>query len=65
MDRFIASIILAVGICMLIVPLWILYLVHGMAARLGIITAFIFFFVGLLSFATRATPFESLAAAAA
>lgn len=53
------------GIVMLIVPLWILAFVHEQTRRLGIITAFVMAFLMLMSFATLAKPFESLAATAA
>jgi hypothetical protein len=50
---------------MLIAPLWILNFAPGTTTKLGIITAFIVVFVGLISFITVAKPFECLAAAAA
>lgn len=57
--------ITSVGILMLVVPLWILAFVHEQTRRLGVITAFVMAFLALISFATLAKPFESLAATAA
>lgn len=54
-----------VGLLMLIGPIWILEFVAGSLQRLGVITAFILLFLVLVSFATTARAFESLAAAAA
>lgn len=64
-ERSLSIFILFLGLAMLISPLWILYGVYDKTKQLGIITAYILAFVGLLSLATVASPFESLAAAAA
>lgn len=64
-EKFVAIIILSLGIIMLIAPLWVLEFVNGPINRLGIITMFIVLFIILLSFTTVAKPFESLTAAAA
>ncbi len=64
-DRFIAALIMILGLAMLIAPLWILAFLGGIAQRLSVISAFIVLFVALVSVATVAKPFESLAAAAA
>ena len=64
-DRFIATVIMGLGLIMLIAPLWILAFVEGLIPRLGVISAFIVLFLVLLSITTVAKPFESLAAAAA
>ena len=64
-DRFIATVIMGLGLIMLIAPLWILAFLEGLIPRLGVISAFIVLFLVLLSITTVAKPFESLAAAAA
>lgn len=64
-DRFVTVVITAIGLTMLIAPLWILAGVQKMSARLGIITAFIVGFVVLFSLTAVVRPFESLAGAAA
>ena len=64
-ERFVATVIMSVGLIMLIAPLWILAFLEGLVQRLGVISAFIVLFVALLSVTTVAKPFESLAAAAA
>ncbi|KAF1851126.1 uncharacterized protein K460DRAFT_412737 [Cucurbitaria berberidis CBS 394.84] len=64
-DNFIGITITALGMGMLIAPLWALAYVGGMKKRLCIVTGFIVLFLGLLAFTTVAKPFESLAAAAA
>jgi hypothetical protein len=64
-DRFIGITITALGMGMLISPLWVLAHTDGMWRRLSVITGFIVLFLGLLAFTTVAKPFESLAAAAA
>ena len=65
MDQFLTVCILILGLIMLIAPLWILAFLEELVPRLAVISAFIVLFVVLLSFATVAKPFESLAAAAA
>jgi len=55
---------MAVGLCMLIGPLWVLEFIDGPLQRLGVITAFIMLFLFLLSVATTASPIESLAGTA-
>ena len=64
-ERFLVSVVLITGVAMLISPLWILHAVQDKTTQLGIITSYIVMFIGLLSFSTVASPFESLAAAAA
>lgn len=64
-DRFVATVIMGLGLIMLIAPLWILAFLEGLTPRLGVISAFIVLFTALLSVTTVAKPFESLAAAAA
>ena len=65
LEGFVTITICLVGLVMLIAPLWILTYVRPSAARLGIITAFIFVFLGLIQSVTIAKPFETLAATAA
>jgi hypothetical protein len=64
-DRFITVIIITVGMAMLIAPIWILQALKQPIPKLGTITAFIVLFLGMLSYATVAKPFETLAATAA
>jgi hypothetical protein len=64
-DCFITVIIMALGTVMLIIPMWILPNVKGINPKLGTITAFTILFLGLVSYATVAKPFEALAATAA
>lgn len=64
-DRFIGFTITALGMGMLITPLWVLAYIEVMWKRLCVITGFIVLFLGLVAFTTVAKPFESLAAAAA
>ena len=64
-DHFVTVSIMTIGLLMLIAPLWILTYLGGLARRLAVISAFIVLFVVLVSWATVAKPFESLAAAAA
>lgn len=59
-ERCASVIILILGISMLIAPLWILNVTESATKKLGIITIFIVFFIGLISFTTVARPFESL-----
>jgi hypothetical protein len=64
-DNSIGIIIATPGMLMLIVPLWVLSETTGTRTRLGVITAFIVIFLGLIASTTVAKPFKSLAAAAA
>lgn len=64
-DWISAIIVGAVGLGMLIGPLWALYKVEPSNVRLGIITGFIVVFYFLVVVATTAKLFESLAAVAA
>ena len=63
-DRLLANIIVPFGCFMLVGPLWILYVVQGAERRLGVITGFIVLFAALVFLATKARPFEGLAATA-
>ena len=64
-DRFIAALVMTLGLIMIIAPLWILAFLHVTVQKLGVISAFVVLFVTLVSATTVAKPFESLAAAAA
>ena len=64
-DNTIGITITALGMMMLIVPLWVLNGTNGPKARLGVITGFIVLFLGLIAFTTVVRPFGTLAAAAA
>lgn len=65
MERVVTVTIVLLGTVMLILPLWVLAVTPGMMKRLGIITGFVFVFIGLVAGTTVARPFETLAAAAA
>ena len=64
-DRFASVVIIAVGIIMLITPIWALQAMDGLQAKLGVITAFVLIFLLVLSFAMASKPFEALGATAA
>ncbi|KAK1671996.1 hypothetical protein BDP55DRAFT_274936 [Colletotrichum godetiae] len=65
MDSFASAVIIAVGVLMLITPIWILQALTDLKAKLAVITAFIFVFLLVLSLAMVAKPFEALGATAA
>jgi hypothetical protein len=64
-DRFVTIVIVGVGTVMLLTPMWIMQALHNDNAKLAVITAFVVVFLGLVSYATVAKPFETLAATAA
>ncbi|MCJ1249376.1 hypothetical protein MMC30_006599 [Trapelia coarctata] len=64
-EAVLSRVILLIGLLMLIGPLWILESVKTTIHSLAVITCFIVLFLFLVSFATAARPFESLAATAA
>ena len=64
-DRFVTVLIVGIGTVMLLVPMWILQALDKNNHKLGVITAFVVVFLGLVSYATVAKPFETLAATAA
>lgn len=64
-ERMVTLVVTSVGIMMLVAPLWILAFVQDQVRRLGVITVFVVVFMLLISLATVAKPFESLAATAA
>ncbi|KAG8531369.1 uncharacterized protein KY384_002998 [Bacidia gigantensis] len=65
MESFIAALNLALGVTMLIAPLWILAFLENLVQKLGVIFAFIVLFLTTVSFVTVANTYESLAATAA
>lgn len=65
MEGLSSGVIGFVGLIMLIAPLWWLNYVSNPAIQLGIITGFIVLFFVIISIATTARIFETLAAAAA
>ncbi|KAJ3539468.1 hypothetical protein NM208_g5477 [Fusarium decemcellulare] len=64
-DRFASAVIVTVGVVMLITPIWVLQAMGTLRAKLGVITAFVFVFLLVLSSAMVAKPFEALGATAA
>lgn len=68
-DKFVTCATIAIGLAMLLVPLWLLqyFTSHktGTTNKLWIITAFLIGFAVLFSILTVARPFEVLAATAA
>ncbi|KAF4829643.1 hypothetical protein CGCTS75_v006359 [Colletotrichum tropicale] len=65
MDASVSAMILAIGVVMLLTPIWILQAMTDLKEKLGIITAFIFIFLLVLSLVMVAKPFEALGATAA
>lgn len=65
MDAFASAMITAIGVTMLITPIWILQSMKDLKSKLAVITAFIFVFLLVLSLAMVAKPFEALGATAA
>ena len=64
-NKFITILIVSVGMIMLITPLWVLQTLQDSRQKLGAITAFVVAFLGMVSYATTARPFETLGATAA
>ncbi|OHF02356.1 hypothetical protein CORC01_02349 [Colletotrichum orchidophilum] len=65
MDNFASAVIIAIGVLMLITPIWILQALTELKPKLAVITIFIFGFLLVLSLAMVAKPFEALGAIAA
>lgn len=65
MDKFASAVIAAVGVVMLITPIWVLQAMSGLRAKLVVITVFVLVFLMVLSFAMASKPFEALGATAA
>ncbi|KAH7010319.1 hypothetical protein EDB80DRAFT_714779 [Ilyonectria destructans] len=64
-DGFASGVIVAVGVIMLITPIWILQAMKTLQAKLAVITIFVFAFLLILSFPMASKPFEALGATAA
>jgi hypothetical protein len=64
-DHFASGVIIAIGTCLLIIPLWILQALDTLKIKLAVITVFIFVFLLILSISMVSKPFEALAATAA
>ncbi|CAJ0548693.1 Ff.00g023060.m01.CDS01 [Fusarium sp. VM40] len=64
-DHFASGVIIAIGTCLLIIPLWILQALNTLKIKLAVITVFIFVFLLILSISMASKPFEALAATAA
>ena len=64
-DGLASAIIIAIGITMLITPIWVLQAMDSPAKKLVVITMFVLAFLLTLSFAMVAKPFEALGATAA
>lgn len=64
-DAFVNVVIIGVGLAMLIGPMWALAFVSQEVVKLGIITAFLVAFLGMIGFASVARPYEVLGAVAA
>lgn len=64
-ERVMSGVILLVGLCILVGPMWILEFVHSSVRSLAVIKGFIICILGLLASRTTARPFASLAATAA
>ncbi|KAL5317452.1 hypothetical protein ACEPPN_014547 [Leptodophora sp. 'Broadleaf-Isolate-01'] len=64
-DRFVTVLIVGIGTVMLLAPMWILQALDRSVLKLAVITVFVVVFLGLVSYATVAKPFETLAATAA
>lgn len=64
-DRFVSAVIVVIGVTMLLVPIWVLFVMKTLKEKLGVITGFVSLFLIILSFAMVAKPFEALGATAA
>lgn len=64
LNAFASTSVFVAAITMLIAPLWILTKTEIMDQKLGIITAFLMLFLGVLNWGTVSRPFEILAATA-
>ncbi|KAF4432004.1 hypothetical protein CGCFRS4_v008921 [Colletotrichum fructicola] len=65
MNAFASAVIIAIGVVMLLTPIWILQAMGDLKGKLAVITVFIFIFLLVLSLAMVAKPFEALGATAA
>ncbi|KAL1882806.1 hypothetical protein Daus18300_000444 [Diaporthe australafricana] len=65
MDRFSSAVIVAIGVAMLITPIWILQALESLPTKLGTITAFVSVFLVVVSMIMVSKPLEALSATAA
>ncbi|KAJ3958870.1 hypothetical protein N0V92_004571 [Colletotrichum tropicale] len=65
MNAFASAMIIAIGVVMLLTPIWVLQAMGDLKGKLAVITVFIFMFLLVLSLAMVAKPFEALGATAA
>lgn len=65
MDRFASAVIVAIGVAMLITPIWILQALGSLPAKLGTITVFVSVFLLVASMVMVSKPLEGLSATAA
>jgi len=65
MDRFASAVIVAIGVAMLITPIWILQALESLPTKLGTITAFVSVFLLVSSMVMVSKPLEALSATAA
>ena len=65
LDRFVSFAIVAIGVAMLLTPLWVLQALEAPTTKLLVITVFVLVFLLTMSFTMAAKPFEALGATAA
>ncbi|KAH0436420.1 hypothetical protein CcaCcLH18_04440 [Colletotrichum camelliae] len=65
MNAFASALIIAIGVVMLLTPIWVLQAMGDLKGKLAVITVFVFIFLLVLSLAMVAKPFEALGATAA
>ncbi|KAF9876167.1 hypothetical protein CkaCkLH20_06110 [Colletotrichum karsti] len=65
MNAFASAMIIAIGVTMLITPIWVLQRMDDLKEKLAVITVFIFVFLLVMSLAMVTKPFEALGATAA
>lgn len=63
-DTVVVIISTAMAVALLIVPLWLLAVTHGIKTRLGIITGFVVLFLAISEFTTDTRTLDGLLAAA-
>jgi hypothetical protein len=61
-NHFASGVIIAIGACLLIIPLWILQALDTLKIKLAVITVFIFVFLLILLISMVLKLFEALAA---
>ncbi|KAI5460085.1 hypothetical protein BGZ63DRAFT_426034 [Mariannaea sp. PMI_226] len=64
MDQVASLVVAAVGVVMLLAPIWILQALRSLETKLAVISVFIFTFLITLSFIMVSRPFEALGATA-